>query len=610
MELIWDPSLDPIAMRWQTVAAQVGSLVVNAADTPDRHLLDSGLLKIFSSRRQGGTPTSAVSMVSVLETLATPAAALSVILSSAWIGTVAISRLAGTGQKKAWLGSGLSLPPLALAQSDNPGEPPRFTVTTEAQGWRMVGAGAGVRLAGADVANVIFATPMPARGASKMSAFVAPAGADGIWWAPFSEGAPTLWGHWHADARIDASLMLGPPGGANTVVSECAALGRIAAAALALGASLAAYRMACQGLVAGLPEPSRDALALANCAAALSGARMMLYEAARAADAGQDIRLLSAMTLISANDCARRLIDDRARLVELKHGNPAPDIGATAPIGLLSVLQARQIHQPLAESSQAQTTLLASRLAPLGLPTSLSTAIPPGATQTMSRPSSARSTDATDRVADILDAAADAFTQQSYDNATLDQIGEVLGVSKGSIYYHYPSKADLFAAVYRRAMEMNIETITPIATQAGVPAIDRLYRMAYAHSLQVMKHLSYQRVAVQGFEANLLGRINEAQRARLAEVISLRDRYEELFVTTINEAIAAGQLPEQSARLAVKPLFGAINWTTMWYQPRPNETQVDRDRIAAQLATFVVSGLTQSYQALPVAPSAALSQAE
>lgn len=214
----------------------------------------------------------------------------------------------------------------------------------------------------------------------------------------------------------------------------------------------------------------------------------------------------------------------------------------------------------------------------------------------MTRTPTPRAVEPSGRVGEILDAAADAFTKQSYDATTLDYIGDVIGVTKGSIYYHYRSKADLFVAVYRRAMEMNIETVEPLARQAEVRAIDRLYRMAYTHALQVMKHLSYQRVAVQGLEAHLMGRVTEEQRLRLNEVIALRDRYEELFVGTIREAMEAGELPRQSACLAVKPLFGAINWTTMWYQPRNGETADDRGRIASQLATFVVSGLMQSHQ--------------
>ena len=211
-----------------------------------------------------------------------------------------------------------------------------------------------------------------------------------------------------------------------------------------------------------------------------------------------------------------------------------------------------------------------------------------GTSSAMSHAPIPRPGDPPDRVAEILDAAADAFTQQTYDATTLDQIGDALGVTKGSIYHHYRSKAHLFTAVYQRALEMNIATVEPIARQPGVRAIDRLYRMAYAHAMQVMKHLSYQRVAVQGLDSHLMGRINEEQRARLDEVISLRDHYEELFVNVLTQAIEAGELPRQHPRLAAKPLFGAINWTTMWYQPRPGETAADRERLATHLALRLV----------------------
>lgn len=288
------------------------------------------------------------------------------------------------------------------------------------------------------------------------------------------------------------------------------------------------------------------------------------------------------MALLSAGESAERML---AAAMKLAGASPLAD-----PAALQALLRARHLHQATAGTQEAHAVLLAGAIRP---PLS-STAS--GTSSAMSHAPIPRPGDPPDRVAEILDAAADAFTQQTYDATTLDQIGDALGVTKGSIYHHYRSKAHLFTAVYQRALEMNIATVEPIARQPGARAIDRLYRMAYAHAMQVMKHLSYQRVAVQGLESHLMGRINEEQRARLDEVISLRDHYEELFVNVLTQAIEAGELPRQHPRLAAKPLFGAINWTTMWYQPRPGETAADRERLATHLARFVLSGLTQAYQ--------------
>lgn len=47
----------------------------------------------------------------------------------------------------------------------------------------------------------------------------------------------------------------------------------------------------------------------------------------------------------------------------------------------------------------------------------------------------------------ILDAAARAFLDEGYDNASMDRIAEIAGASKRTVYNHFPSKEDLFQAV-------------------------------------------------------------------------------------------------------------------------------------------------------------------
>lgn len=50
----------------------------------------------------------------------------------------------------------------------------------------------------------------------------------------------------------------------------------------------------------------------------------------------------------------------------------------------------------------------------------------------------------------ILDAAAQAFTQDGYDNTSMDWIAELAGASKRTVYNHFPSKEELFRAVLDR----------------------------------------------------------------------------------------------------------------------------------------------------------------
>jgi TetR/AcrR family transcriptional regulator len=48
----------------------------------------------------------------------------------------------------------------------------------------------------------------------------------------------------------------------------------------------------------------------------------------------------------------------------------------------------------------------------------------------------------------ILEAAITAFTAKGYAGATMDHVMEIAGVSKGSLYYHFDSKHDLFVALF------------------------------------------------------------------------------------------------------------------------------------------------------------------
>lgn len=567
MSLAWPPP-PAVPARWLTQARRVAALPEPAGAPPS--LTDSGLAALCDARQLA--PASTV--LAVIEILSARQAALSVTLAAAWCAAQACAGLAPAKRGKTTAEGAAN----RLADASDPvSGQPAFIAQAEGPAWRIQGDAAWIG-GNADAPLLVFAHHADA---VAVSAFLLPADAPGI--EPAPSGAAS--GRAGLNLKAGPEHLAGPAGQARDAMLRTDALRRLAAAAQAAGVALAAFEAASSALPAAGAAPSRGAVELAACASALAAVRIMLQEAGRAADARQDVRLLSAMTLLSAGEAAERMLATALK------------IAAAAPLPLTPELQhllrARHLHQATAGPQEAQAVLLAGAIQP-------SPFLPPsGAPRAMSHAPLSRSDEPPDRVAEILDAAADAFTQQTYDTTTLDQIGEALGVTKGSIYHHYRSKAHLFTAVYQRALEMNIATVEPIAAQAGVRAVDRLYRMAYAHAMQVMKHLSYQRVAVQGLESHLMGRINEEQRARLDEVISLRDHYEELFVNVLAQAIEAGELPRQNARLAAKPLFGAINWTTMWYRPRPGETAADRDRLAAHLATFVLSGLTQAYQPQP-----------
>ncbi|MGT2460146.1 TetR family transcriptional regulator (plasmid) [Cupriavidus basilensis] len=192
----------------------------------------------------------------------------------------------------------------------------------------------------------------------------------------------------------------------------------------------------------------------------------------------------------------------------------------------------------------------------------------------------------------ILDAAASVFMKLGFAAASLDDISDNYGATKGIIYYHFRSKTALFFAVQRRAMELTRAAIEPAALASG-SARERMEQMAFAHTLLMMEHLDYLRVAAQGLELHLGGRTTEEERAEMKRITTLRDNNERLYLKVLEEGVSNEEFRPMDARIAVKPLLGALNWTSRWYQPRKGETRADREVIATEIARYAVHGLLQ-----------------
>jgi AcrR family transcriptional regulator len=100
----------------------------------------------------------------------------------------------------------------------------------------------------------------------------------------------------------------------------------------------------------------------------------------------------------------------------------------------------------------------------------------------MPRPRFARLDD--EKRARILEAAAQEFAANGYENASLNRILETAGISKGAAYYYFDDKADLFSTVMARAWDemggevfFDLETLT---AESFWPALADTYRRQFA----------------------------------------------------------------------------------------------------------------------------------
>jgi len=78
-----------------------------------------------------------------------------------------------------------------------------------------------------------------------------------------------------------------------------------------------------------------------------------------------------------------------------------------------------------------------------------------------------------------------AFTKQSYDEVSIDEVARAAGISKGLLYHYFPSKKAFYVATLRAAAAQLLDATAP---DPALPPLERLGRGLDAFLLYVEEH--------------------------------------------------------------------------------------------------------------------------
>ncbi len=150
---------------------------------------------------------------------------------------------------------------------------------------------------------------------------------------------------------------------------------------------------------------------------------------------------------------------------------------------------------------------------------------------TTSEPQQAR---AIERREHLLDAAATVFAQRGYADAQMDEIAAAADTSKGGLYFHFPNKEALIAAVIGRAGDILRRRVNRAMTAAGPDPVAR----ADAALSTLVDTLAAHRSLARVLAAERLGG-SVAARERVA---AIEDDYVEIIADELRSALATGRL--------------------------------------------------------------------
>jgi len=181
----------------------------------------------------------------------------------------------------------------------------------------------------------------------------------------------------------------------------------------------------------------------------------------------------------------------------------------------------------------------------------------------------------------IFGAAAGLFAEKGYHQTTVDEIAQAIGVAKGTIYYHFKNKEELYLALLREGTGLFKKCLAGAAAGPGGPAA-RVERLISEQLLFFERERDLVFLIMKEF-------CGEGERRRqLAEMLA---GCLKVMEGVIEEGVKSGGFKAVDAAAAARALFGMTVVTALSHliQGRP----IDHGQVTGQLRDVFLGGLSR-----------------
>ena len=181
----------------------------------------------------------------------------------------------------------------------------------------------------------------------------------------------------------------------------------------------------------------------------------------------------------------------------------------------------------------------------------------------------------------IVAAARALIAKGGYAEAQVAAVASRAGVATGTVYRHFPSKADLFAEVFREASQHEVDAVTAAAAESSGSAVGRIAAAVetFARRALLGRRLAWSLIA------------EPVDPAVEAERLVFRRAYRDAFAAVIEAGVASGELPPQDAELTAAALVGAIGEALVG-PVSPTSANHDAESVIRSLRDFCIRSVT------------------
>jgi AcrR family transcriptional regulator len=170
----------------------------------------------------------------------------------------------------------------------------------------------------------------------------------------------------------------------------------------------------------------------------------------------------------------------------------------------------------------------------------------------------------------IVGAAHALIAADGYRAASVAAVAARAGVATGSVYRHFPSKADLFAEVFRRASQREVDAVAQALAAGGIAAgVETFARRALRG-----RRLAWALLA------------EPVDPAVEAERLTYRHAYRDAFARVLPDHLA-------DRELIAAALVGAIGEALVGPLSPTADARRDEDRLVASLVAFALRAVSE-----------------
>ena len=183
---------------------------------------------------------------------------------------------------------------------------------------------------------------------------------------------------------------------------------------------------------------------------------------------------------------------------------------------------------------------------------------------------------------ELLQAATEVFSRKGYADASVQDVADVMGILKGSLYYYIDTKEDLLFWLLEDVHQHVEQILDEVLALPDLPPLEWLAE--YVRRQVVYNLDNLKRISVYYHDSSKLSD------KRLAQVQRLRKPHETFVRKMITQAQERGEVrAEIDDALVANYVFGTIIWVYRWYRPG---SRFKRSDVADMAARYAIGGLT------------------